>query len=185
MTACLRNNPSGMPARSGRLILLAGILAVFAVPAALPSAVRAEEPLRSGTIVSGASETPANPWPQGMEGCVGATTCSAWLQSGCAPALAGADPALQASIVDVADLADGVTTRTLSAVGLVVQFWRDGGFGLDGQGCEELLAERLSTHEDCKLLSPLPGCALRIPAAATFMTITGRPDTLPTEWTLR
>lgn len=185
MTTHLKKSPSGRRFRV-RLVVLVGILAALAAPM-LPSPVRAEEPLRSGTLVSGASETPANPWPRGFEGCLGAATCSVWLQSGCPPALAGADPALQAAIVDVADLADGVTMRTLNVVGLVVQFWREGGFGLDGQGCDELLADRLSSTEDCKRLSTRSGCTFRIPAAATFMTITGRPDYLPPigEWTLR
>src|SRR5687767_8808274 len=85
-----------------------------ALIAAVPfSPVHAAAPVRSGTILSGTGETPANPWVRGLEGCVGAPACSTWLQSGCAPALAGANPTLHASIVDVTDLADDGTSRLL------------------------------------------------------------------------
>lgn len=158
------------------------------------SPVRAAAPVRSGTILSGTGETPANPWVRGMEGCVGAPACSAWLQSGCAPALAGADLALHASIVDDADLADGVTERRLTVhrgVGLsggplTVQLWSrsdewdmiDEPAGLDGQWCWELLADRL----ECRAFPN--GCSLVIPADAEFMTITARPDGTSRTWTL-
>ena len=179
--------------RTTRIIILAAA-AAFLI--ATPSAVRADQPLRSGTILSGMGETPANPWVTGMEGCVGVPTCSAWLQSGCAPALAGADPALQASIVDVADLADGVTVRHIEVqedAGLnggarMVQFWSGKGMeaydvvdepaGLDGEGCRELLAHRLDKWDGWT------GSTFRIPAAATFMTISSSTDSTNTTWTL-
>ena len=179
-----------------RLLVLAAILATLTMPAALPSAVRAGEPLRSGTILSGQGETAGNPWVRGMEGCVGVPTCSAWLQSSCAPALAGVDPALQASIVDVADLADGVTLRRIEVeedAGLnggarMIQFWSGTGMeewdvvdepaGLDGEGCNELLEHRLDQWDGW-----YPS-AFRIPAGATFMTISSSTDTTHAAWSL-
>ena len=179
-------------ARVSRLALLAGMLTALAVPVGMSAPVRADEPLRSGTILSGASETPINPWVRGMEGCVGAAMCSAWLQSGCAPALAGADPASQAAIVDVADLADGVTTRYLSVTDAVVQFWTtddtwdavDEPVGLDGERCWELAAHRLTPYEPCARSFSGNGCAFHIPEDAKFMTITSRLDWAILEWTL-
>lgn len=185
--------------RARRLIgaALAGLLTALAAPATFPVAVLASEPLRSGTVVSGTGETPANPWISGMEGCVGAPTCSAWLQSGCAPAMAGADPALHASIVDVADLADGVTARSydqqqrgLDSGPVIVQFWStsseydvvDEPAGLDGQWCEELVASRLTTSNCPRSRSG--GCEVVIPVDATFMTVNPRPDRVKLEWRL-
>lgn len=171
-----------------------GLLATMAAPS---SPARAEEPLRSGTVVSGTGETPASPWVRGMEGCVGAPTCSAWLQSGCAPAMAGADPALHASIVDVADLADGVTARSydqqqrgLDSGPVIVQFWRtsseydvvDEPAGLDGQWCEELVSSRFTTPNCPRSRSG--GCEIVIPVAAEFMTVNPRPDRVKLEWRL-
>lgn len=193
-----RNRSSGRPGTVARSIVPAGIVALLALPVTPLSAARANQTLRSGTIVSGTGETVANPWVTGMEGCVGAPTCSAWLQSGCAPALAGADPALHTSIVDVADLADGVTPRVLrtrrgvpiSGGGtLVVQFWTrsdqwdfiDEPAGLDGERCWELLDDRL-TWPECP--SFVEGCTFRIPAAAEFITISAEPDTTEHTWTL-
>lgn len=183
----------------GRSLALAAVAALGATMAAPSSPARAGEPLRSGTIVGGASETPVNPWVRGMEGCVGALTCSTWLQSGCAPGLAGADPALQAAIVDVADLADGVTTRSLEGAKgytlewdlYVVQFWTrsdaydvaDEPAGLDGEWCWELVTSRL-TSAACDRSASAQRCTFRIPAAAQFMTITSRLDKPVLDWTL-
>ena len=183
--------------RTTRIISLIAVLIALVGASAQSASVRADQPLRSGTIVSGTGETPANPWVTGMEGCVGAPTCSAWLQSGCAPALAGVDPALQASIVDVADLADGVTVRRIQVqddAGLnggprIIQFWRGNGMdeydvvnepaGLDGQGCKELLAHRLDRWDGWT-----HGSTFRIPATARFMTISSSTDSTNTTWTL-
>ena len=178
-----------------RILVLAALAA--ALLTTLPSAVRADEPLRSGTIVSGTGETPVNPWVRGMEGCVGTPTCLAWLQSGCAPALAGSEPALQASIANVEDLADGLTRRSLATgdVGLqgpplIVQFWTrsdewdviDEPAGLDGEGCWELLADRVN-GEDCEWWRS-DGCTFRIPATAKFMTISANTQNATLTWTL-
>ena len=174
------------------------VAAAAAFLIATPNAVRADEPLRSGTIVSGTGESAANPWVTGMEGCVGAATCFAWLQSGCSPAFASVDPATQTSIVDVADLADGVTVRSLQRQrnlplgggSFTVQFWTDDydlvdePAGLDGNGCLELLAKRI-TWRTCEQ-AVADGCesAFRIPTTAEFMTITKNIDSTPVTWTL-
>lgn len=167
-----------------RLALLSGLLAALASPVAVPSPVRAEEPVRSGTIVSGTGATPVNFWVRGMEGCVGAPTCSAWLQSGCEPALAGADPALHASIVDVAELAG--TERDLDIRGrvginwgyVIVQFWTDGSENpMAALFCQEVFAKPLRWGCDY-------GCTVRIPADAKFMTVTSSPDNTNIYWTL-
>ena len=164
-----------------RLVVLS---AIAALALALPPSVRAGEPLRSGTILSGTGETPGNPWVRGMEGCVGAPTCSTWLQSGCAPALAGGDPALHASIVDVADFADGATPRVLdfrSGPGLnwgtvTVQFWT-----YTTYWCEEVLASRFDTW-DCE--NYRGECHFEIPSTAEWMTISSRTDNTNITWTL-
>lgn len=186
MTRHLKN-PYRRPQRLVRLLSVAGILSALAAPVALPSAVRADEPLRSGTILSGQGETPANVWVRGMEGCVGVPTCSAWLQSGCAPALAGVDPALQAAIVDVADLADGVTVRrieveddvSLNGFPRMLQFWTGTWDVLGAKGCKELLAHRLDRWDGWH-----GAYTFRIPAGATFMTISSSTDTTHAVWTL-
>ena len=92
---------------------------------------------RSGTIVGGVlSTSPA--WDCRIQ-----PECLAWPQSGCSHALAGRDPAWMAAIVDVADLADGRTPRTIAIRrgapggvylgGAYVQFWR--------RDCTEVHAE--------------------------------------------
>jgi hypothetical protein len=84
-------------------------------------------PLRAGTIVDGENIT----GPIG--GCGTMPDCAAWLASGCRAELAGRNPAMYSSIVDVADLADGKTRRYfearhgnpvgLKAGGLMLEFW--------------------------------------------------------------
>src|SRR5688500_20387211 len=127
--------------------LVLALLAAKLLALASCSPVSAATPLRAGTIVSGTGESPANVWVRGMEGCVGAPACSAWLQSGCSPALAGQDPALHASIVDVADLAD--TDRVLrfqSGIGInwgsvIIQFWTETALG--DYFCDEITTSRI------------------------------------------
>ena len=171
--------------RSVQVFLVAAVLAALATPVWSPGAVRAEEPVRSGMIVSGTGSSPANFWVRGMEGCVGAPTCSAWLQSGCEPALAGPDPALHASIVDVAELAG--TERDFDVRGglginwgqVIVQFWTDGSENpMAALYCEELFAAE--SRWDCA-----HGCMVRIPAGAKFMTVSSGPDNTNIHWTLR
>ena len=183
MTMHFKIRPSGTRGRLLRLVVLGGLLSALAVPG-LPAPVRADEPVRSGTIVSGTGSSPANFWVRGMEGCVGAPACSAWLQSGCEPALAGADPALHASIVDVADLAG--TEREFDVRGgvginwgrVVLQFWTDGSENpMAALWCEELFAT--ASRWECAY-----GCTLPLPAGAKFMTISSGPDNTNIHWTL-
>ena len=180
------NPPRRPPARArlGRLASVAGVIAALTAPLAMPGSARAAEPIREGTILSGTGQSPANFWVRGMEGCVGAPTCSVWLQSGCEAALAGADPALHASIVDVAELAG--TERELDVedgVGLnwgrvIVQFWTDGSENpMAALYCEELFAR--PSRWDCVF-----GCTVRIPPGAKFMTVTSSPDNTNIHWTL-
>jgi hypothetical protein len=166
------------------LVLSLAIALMATVQSASP--VRAEGPLRSGTIVSGTGESPANFWVRGMEGCVGAPACSAWLQSACHPALAAQDPAVHASIVDVADLADDVTQRVLDVrdgIGInwghfIVQFWT-GTVLARWHYCGEIVDRRLTSWQCGGAL-----CTFRIPSDARWMTITSSPDNTNIRWTL-
>ena len=156
---------------------------------ATPAVARGDGTLRSGSIVSGTGQSPANFWVRGMEGCVGAPACSAWLQSACRPGLAGKNPAVHASIVDVGRLADGVTERVLDVrpgVGLnwghfVVQFWT--GTNLSRfDYCRELVRGQFWSWE-CGYRTGL--CRFTIPKGARWMTITSSPDNTNVHWTLR
>jgi len=174
-----------------KLVMLAAMSALLV---AVPSSARAEEPLRSGTIVGGVGETPASLYVRGMEGCVGAPTCAAWLQSACHPALAGTDPALHAAVVDVGDLADGSTERVLEfrgGVGLsrghfIVQFWDETSLGVPlgrpWEWCSEILASRMSNWDGGTYRGGV--WTFEIPRGAQWMTITSSPDTIATTWKL-
>ena len=136
------------------------------------------------------------PWEQPAaerSGCAYAADCLAWLHSGCDPAQAGHDPVLTASIVDVGDLADGSTRRSLEMrapsvppwglyPGVVVQFWR--------QDCTEVPDTKLHSigRDATSCWGYLGGgfatCAFHIPAEATWMTLSGYVTTLNLSWTL-
>lgn len=94
-----------------RQVVAIGAAATVLLVLALPT--RAAEPLRSGRIVTGVA--PSGQWDvdydDHLDGCMAAPECVAWRTSGCSPSLAGRDPAVDVSIVDVADLADGETQR--------------------------------------------------------------------------
>ena len=172
--------------RGFRLAVLAGVLASLAISLAAPSPGRAGAPLRSGTIVGGVGETPVSPWVRGMEGCVGAPSCSAWLQSGCSPLLSSGDAAVQAAVVDVRDLADN-RERTLSLTPHIVifgarytvQFWTNSDDPLSGGWCGEILGLRFSV-----VAGPYARSSLRVPPEARWMTITSSPENLKTTWRL-
>ena len=184
------------------------LLALILVPAQITAAAPDQKPLRSGTIEGGVglqttSEDPALE----RSGCQYALDCLAWLQSGCDPALAGQDPVLTASIVDVGDLADGRTRRSFHMVaplgepahppwglypGTVVQLWR--------QNCTEIhhakrhtigSTARCEWQEKVGALEQPPygvgvaRCkAFRIPTAARWMTVSGYATTVHLSWTL-
>src|SRR5688500_8439240 len=108
-----------------RVLLVAAAVASALVVAA--PAAEAARPLRKGRILSGVFTTgPAGP-------CSWQPDCIAWRASGCHPALAGADPAWLTSIVDVRELADGVTDRVfeygpgrpvgVDPGGVFIEFW--------------------------------------------------------------
>jgi hypothetical protein len=178
------------------LVLVALTAAVLALGPAF-SPVRAQwGALRSGTIVGGTGLELAGgqPWEQPeaeRSGCEYAVDCLAWLQSGCNPALAGHDPVLTASIVDVGDLADGTTTRSLRLEapslppwglypGAVVQFWR--------QDCTGTGAKLHSLGSDSKCHGSAPAgrvrCTFAIPAGARWMTLSGYVTTVQLSWVL-
>lgn len=145
-----------------RTILVSTLIALVLIPA--QSATADEEPVRSGTIVPGYW---SYPWADGS--CESAADCAAWLNGGCQPALTGRNPALMASIEDVADLADGATLWQFEFKAgaccdewAVIQLWH--------QDCTEITGSRWSSRacaEACRSTS------LKIPASTKWMTVTG------------
>ncbi len=124
------------------------------------SATTEKAPARSGTIVTGASGLHSDL----LLGCEMAPDCRAWLASRCNPALTGHDPALAASIEDVADLANRAAVwifeHAPGAAALAkVQLWR--------QNCTEIASFRSGSAEcnECSFLD--------IPRSAKWMTVTG------------
>ena len=159
----------------------------------LATAEAGPEPLRTGTIESGTGVNFAGDEPLGERlGCEYAVDCRAWLQSGCNPALAGHDPALTASIVEVSALADGRTHRALGwsapakvHPGVMIQFWR--------QDCTDFPdAEWHSVESRSTTCESRPGwpdgrnrCRpLRIPHGARWMTVSAYWTTSHLTWTL-
>jgi hypothetical protein len=173
--------------RSTRIfLLLVSATALLALgPFASPAA--ADAPLRSGTIVGGTGETPVSLWVRGMDGCVGAPTCAAWMQSLCDSRLAGGKVAIHASIVNVGELADAKTERFLKihpVVGLnwghfIVQFWTGTRLG-SYEFCAEIMGSRLNSWA-----TGGDRAIFRIPEGAQWMTITSSPDNTSIRWTLR
>jgi hypothetical protein len=87
------------------LTLAAAVGAGLTIAPAAPA--RADGPVRSGTIAGSAAVV----W-EGSQGCHQTPDCVAWLAARCNPLLAGYDPAVMTSIVDVRELAG--TWRTLT-----------------------------------------------------------------------
>lgn len=172
------------------------LLALILAPAQIAVAGN-RDPLRSGTIGGGTGLELAGgqPWENPAaerSGCQYALDCLAWLQSDCEPALAGHDPALTASIVDVGKLADGRTRRSFHMVaprippwglypGAVVQFWR--------QNCTEIrFAKRhtIGSNSMCDWQDGVARCKpFRIPTGARWMTVSGYATTARLSWSLR
>jgi hypothetical protein len=162
----------------------APILAVAAMTMfASPSTAAARKAVRFGTIVGGTGVIFAGEQPAGERwGCEYAAECRTWLQSSCNPALAGHNPVLTASIVDVGALADGRTPRSfrwrapsLVHPGAVIQFWR--------QNCTEIPGTERHTHNPYK--NRCGTCApFAIPRGATWMTVSGNWTTTHLTWTL-
>jgi hypothetical protein len=178
------------------LVSLGLIVGSAAIWSAEPSAA-GPKPVRSGTIVGGTGLELAGgqPWENPAlerSGCEYALDCLEWLHSGCNPALAGHDPVLTASIVDVGDLADGRTRRSLHTAapkippwglwpGAVVQLWR--------HNCTEIQSAKrhtIGSDSSCEW-DPYPSVrcrAFRIPTDAKWMTLSGYGTTVQLTWTL-
>ena len=182
-----------MRARSIRVLLavVVGTLALAGAP------VRSNEPVRSGTITGWGYTWPAMfsgearncQWDEwDLEGVRGANPeCRVWLDSGCDPDLAGREPAVTASIVEISDLADGTTTRTFEwgtdqlvegddHGGVVVQMWT--------ADCREVLEGHWRSVNRSWYGKHFPGTTFRIPRDVTWMTVTTN-DTVKVHWTLR
>lgn len=172
------------------------IMLVALIVAPVPDAIAEETTVRSGTIVTGGDGLGYFVGDD-LDGCRNAPDCRAWLEAGCAPALAGLEPGLTASIEDVADLADGRTPWRFAFEPVsdccggwgVVQFWR--------RNCTEIASSKWDSG-DCQGGPPnyCSSTFLRIPRSARWMTVTGYPnfpwvtdylhpqDALTLDWTL-
>jgi hypothetical protein len=183
-------------------LMMRRILSVAAIAAllvAVPSAGRAAEPLRSGTITGWGYTWPAMfsgearncQWDEwtfelGLRGVN--PECRVWLESGCDPDLAGREPAVTASIVDVGDLADGHTTRTFEwgappetdYGGVVVQLWRADCTEIEGS---EWRSVNRPGATCCTAWTHHMKRAFVIPRDATWMTVTTN-DTAYVRWVL-
>lgn len=170
-----------------RVLLTCALVA--ALMAGLAPTVQATSPHRIGTIVDGvgSSQRAIGRPGEAVDGeCQMVVDCLAWLESGCDPALAGREPAVMASIVDVADLADGRTPRsiTLSGHGLhwgevLVQFWRSTpGHMYPWFDCEEIEGSSFLTRY------PRHNQPRAIPLGARWMTITTNVDNTTVSWAL-
>lgn len=175
---------------------LAAILAVAAITTMAPSSAARPEPVRSGTITGWGATWVAMfngdakdcQWSEWIAGAN--PECAAWLESRCNPALAGRNPAVTASIVDVRSIADGTTRRVFEweaaasypgfsiGGGVVVQLWR--------KNCTEIRSSKWRS-----VLWHGPGdwhtrmrTPMTIPTSAAWMTVTTN-DTIKVDWTLR
>ena len=168
--------------------VIPAVILIAACLAPGSSAVAAQGRALSGTVITGSAE-----WPDYGPLCEKAPDCQAWLQSDCSRVLAGREPALMTSIVDVRALGPGVTRASLGYgsmvpsglpwvvpqwTGVVVEFW--------DQGCREISDTYWSAslcvaaeRDDCR--SPI----LAIPTAARWITVGGLyAGNPPTWWTL-
>lgn len=155
-----------------RIISATIICALMLVP--VEGAVADEEPVRrSGTIVTGVEWFYEYVLGEETQGCETAPDCQAWLETGCEPTVTGRNPAVMASIENVADLADGITPWRFEFQAdwdcctgwAVVQFWQ--------QDCTEIPDSRWHSAKcsdnSCRTTD------LRIPESAEWMTVTGFP----------
>ena len=144
----------------------------------------APSPTRSGTIVGG--------WAPGLaylgpspRGCMNTSECLAWRLSGCHPSLAGRNPGLHDSIVDVRGLGsrtrvwrfdlspDGPTAAApLVLGGLTVELWT--------AACQRLGEVGTVPGSSEGIDEPVH---FRIPPAAAWMTVASS-DNTTLRWTL-
>jgi hypothetical protein len=177
-------------------IWIAAVLAVALMTLAAPSSAARAQPVRSGTITGWGLTWPAMfsgeardcQWTEWEAG--GNPECLAWLKSGCNPALAGREPAVTASIVDVTKIADGTTQRAFSwratsapadvlSGGVVLQMWT--------KDCKEIKSTAWRSVErfpdNPRGWTNRPTTTFRIPSTAKWMTITTN-DSANLTWTL-
>ncbi len=133
-------------------------------------------PVRSGTVLNPAGYT-------GTSSCGVAPDCRAWLANRCDARLAGVDPAVTASIVDVRAIAG--SRRRVVAAGTFgrwlsdayYEFWsrdcRHVGYVLVGHGSRACWPSSTSQWR----------CDVTVPRAAAWMTVPGQ--TGPYRWELR
>lgn len=161
-----------------------------------PTAVRASEPLRSGTLTGWGFTWPAMfsgearncQWDEwDLAGIRGVNPeCRTWLDSDCDPRLAGRDPAVTASIQDISELADAAATRVFewSAPpetdhgGVVVQLWN--------ADCTEIAGSEwrsVNRGGNCCSWTNDFSTRFEIPSGAAWMTVTTN-DTANVRWTL-
>jgi hypothetical protein len=154
------------------IVIIAIALAMSSVQPAQSAA------LRSGTVIGGWFPFAVVLAPGGTPECSWNVDCHAWLTSGCQSALAGHDPGLHASIVNVANLAGSRTKRVLKLYpqtpgimlgGVAIEFW--------GRSCNEIL--------------PYPSIPVftssvrfKIPYGVRWMTIASV-DTTTFKWRMR
>jgi hypothetical protein len=160
------------------------IVSVIGVVAPI-SPADARRPIRSGAVSGG----PITTGPDAS--CEFAADCRAWLESGCKPALAGLNPAVHTSIVNVAGLAGRRTERqflvrpgTVSGVpagvvigGFRIQFW--------SSRCGEVLPYP-EIRDCCTNYYPSwvrNQSRFRVPAHARWMTATAD-DNILIRWEL-
>ena len=180
--------------RATRIALGAAVaVAAIAMTVSPPSSAR-QEPVRSGTIAGWGAT-----WVAMSNGAAkdcewsdwngpGNPECLAWLRSGCDPALAGRNPAVTASIENVADLADGTTPRKFdwrafsypgwsTGGGVMIQLWR--------KDCTEIRSSKWLSVEwnEANEWTNRPTTTFRIPREAEWMTVTTN-DTANLEWEL-
>lgn len=109
--------------------------------------------------------------------------CVAWRQSGCNPELAGRDPGAHASIVDVSDLADGITEHPFDfradPAGLA---WGWVTVEFATADCKPIGARRRLDNQMCQYAHCSSNVV--IPEAARWMTISSRQDNIVIRWTL-
>lgn len=164
------------------LLAAAAVAATFGLQG-VPSGA-APAPARSGTILGGWAPGAAYLGPS-PRGCMWTAECLAWRASGCDPALAGRDPGLHDSIVDVRGLAsrtrlwrfalrpDGPTSAAPLVIGgLTVELWT--------ASCRPLGEVGNVPGSSTGIEEPV---TFRIPPGAAWMTVASS-DNTTLRWTL-
>lgn len=156
-------------------LICAVLLAVSFVPAAHASPA----PLRSGTIIGGYFPFAPLFAPGPGPGCDTNPDCLPWILSGCRAELAGLDPGLFSSIVDVSKLAASTKTRVFvmdhGPPGLV---WGGASLEFWNSKCERV--RQIGRYQ-----APIKRYReFRMPRSARWMTV-ATVDTTTIHWELR